>query len=58
MTYYIHMRTRIYYETTLAERRPLRRLSNGEQMQDIIGLAMRSSLSVDFCGYWHRAQAA
>jgi ISXO2-like transposase domain len=35
----------------------LRRVSNGEQTHGIIGLAMRNSPSVDFCGYWQRAQA-
>jgi len=35
----------------------LRRVSNGEQTHGIVGLAMRSSPSVDFCGYWQRAQA-
>ena len=31
-----------------------RRLSNGEQVNRIAGLAMVSKRSVDFCGYWQR----
>jgi hypothetical protein len=32
-----------------------RRLSNGEQVHMIAGLAMKGRPSVDFCGYWQRA---
>jgi hypothetical protein len=31
-----------------------RRLSNGEQVNRVAGLAMASKASVDFCGYWQR----
>jgi hypothetical protein len=33
-----------------------RRLANGEQVQRVSGLAMHAKPSVDFCGYWQRAQ--
>jgi len=35
----------------------LRRVSNGGQAHGIVGLAMRSSPAVDFCGTWQQAQA-
>jgi hypothetical protein len=41
-----------------AWREDLRRVSNGEQVYGVVGLAMRCKPSVDFCGYWQRAQAA
>ena len=47
----------VRYAQEAAWRENLRRGSNGEQAHGIIGLAMRSSPSVDFCGYWQRAQA-
>jgi hypothetical protein len=31
-----------------------RRISNGEQVGRIAGLAMASKRSIDFCGYWQR----
>jgi len=31
-----------------------RRISNGEQVQRVAGLAMVASRSADFCGYWQR----
>jgi hypothetical protein len=31
-----------------------RRLSNGEQVNRVAGLAMASKQPVDFCGYWQR----
>jgi hypothetical protein len=31
-----------------------RRLSNGDQVNRIAGLATASKQSVDFCGYWQR----
>ena len=34
-----------------------RRLATGEQVNAVSTLAMRSKPSVDFCGYWQRAQA-
>ena len=36
----------------------LRRVSNGEQAHAVIGLAMRCRPSIDFSGYWQRAQVA
>jgi len=47
----------VRYAQEAASREDLRRVSNGEQAHGIVGLAMRSSPSVDFCGYWQRAQA-
>jgi len=47
----------VRYAQESAWREDLRRTSNGEQAYGVIGLAMRSSPSVDFCGYWQRAQA-
>jgi transposase-like protein len=35
-----------------------RRLSNGEQVNRVAGLAMISKRSVDFCGYWQRHLSA
>src|SRR6195952_3253620 len=46
------------YAQEAAWREDLRRVSNGEQVYGVIGLAMRCPPSVDFCGYWQRAQAA
>jgi transposase-like protein len=46
------------YAQEAAWREDLRRVGNGEQTHGVVGLAMRSSPSVDFCGYWQRAQAA
>ena len=48
----------VRYAQEAAWREDLRRVSNGEQADSVIGLAMRSPPSVDFCGYWQRAQAA
>ncbi len=48
----------VRYAQEAAWREDLRRVSNGEQADGVIGLAMRSRPSVDFCGYWQRAQAA
>jgi len=47
----------VRYAQEAAWREDLRRVSNGEQTHGIVGLAMQSSPSVDFCGYWQRAQA-
>jgi len=47
----------VRYAQEAASPEDLRRVSNGEQAHGIVGLAMRSSPSVDFCGYWQRAQA-
>ena len=48
----------VRYAQEAAWREDLRRVSNGEQAHGIVGLAMQSSPSVDFCGYWQRAQAS
>ena len=48
----------VRYAQEAAWREDLRRVSNGEQADSVIGLALRSPPSVDFCGYWQRAQAA
>ena len=47
----------VRYAQEAAWREDLRRVSNGEQTHGVVGLAMRSPPSVDFCGYWQRAQA-
>jgi hypothetical protein len=46
------------YAQEAAWREDLRRVSNGEQVTGIVGLAMRCRPSVDFRGYWQRAQPA
>jgi transposase-like protein len=46
------------YAQEAAWREDLRRVSNGEQVYGVVGLAMQCRPSVDFCGYWQRAQAA
>jgi hypothetical protein len=48
----------VRYAQEAAWREDLRRVSNGEQVYGVVGLAMRCRPSVDFCGYWQRAQAA
>jgi len=35
-----------------------RRMSNGEQTNRVVGLALKSKPSVDFAGYWQRRKAA
>jgi transposase-like protein len=46
------------YAQESAWREDLRRVSNGEQADGVVGLAMACPPSVDFCGYWQRAHAA
>ncbi|MFL5253882.1 MAG: IS1595 family transposase [Rhodopila sp.] len=46
------------YAQEAAWREDLRRVSNGEQVYGLAGLAMRCRPSVDFCGYWQRGRAA
>jgi hypothetical protein len=46
------------YAQEAAWREDLRRVSNGEQADGVVGLAMACPPSVDFCGYWQRAHAA
>jgi len=48
----------VRYAQEAAWREDLRRVSNGEQVYGVAGLAMRCRPSVDFCGYWQRARAA
>jgi transposase-like protein len=45
------------YAQEAAWREDARRVSNGEQTNGVVRLAMQSSPSVDFCGYWQRAHA-
>ena len=44
------------YAQEAAWREDLRRVSNGEQVYGVISLALRCKPSVDFSGYWQRAQ--
>jgi len=46
------------YAQEAAWREDCRSMSNGEQVDTVIGLALRAKPSVDFCGYWQRARAA
>ena len=48
----------VRYAQEAAWREDLRRVSNGDQVDGVAGLAMRCRPSVDFCGYWQRARAA
>ena len=48
----------VRYARKAAWREDFRRVGNGEQVYGVVGLAMRCRPSVDFCGYWQRAQAA
>ena len=48
----------VRYAQEAAWREDPRRVSNGEQVHGVAGLAMRCRPSVDFCGYWQRARAA
>jgi len=48
----------VRYAREAAWREDLRRVSNGDQVFGVAGLVMRCRPSVDFCGYWQRAQAA
>jgi hypothetical protein len=48
----------VRYAQEAAWREGQRRISNGEQVYGIAGLAMRCGPSVDFCGYWQRAPVA
>jgi ISXO2-like transposase domain len=48
----------VRYAQEAAWREDLRRVSNGEQVYAIAGLAMQCRPSVDFCGYWQRAGTA
>jgi transposase-like protein len=46
------------YAQEAAWREDARRVSNGEQVYGVVALVMKHRPSVDFCGYWQRAQAA
>jgi hypothetical protein len=48
----------VRYAQEAAWRETLRRVSNGDQVYGVVGLAMHCKPSVDFCGYWQRARAA
>jgi transposase-like protein len=48
----------VRYAQEAAWREDLRRVSNGDQLYSVVGLAMHCKPSVDFCGYWQRARAA
>jgi transposase-like protein len=48
----------VRYAQAAAWREDLRRVSNGDQVDGVVGLAMRCRPSVDFCGYCQRARAA
>lgn len=42
------------YAQESAWREDNRRMSNGDQTQNAVALALSSKPSVDFCGYWQR----
>ena len=46
----------IRYAQEASWREDNRRLANGEQVEAVTGMAMHRPPSVDFCGYWQRAQ--
>ena len=46
------------YAQESAWREGHRRTDNGRQVQGVVGLALRTRPSVDFCGYWQRANQA
>lgn len=48
----------VRYAQESAWREDHRRVSNGEQVKAVAGLAMAAPVSVDWCGYWQRAQVA
>jgi transposase-like protein len=48
----------VRYAQEAAWREDLSRVSNGEQVDAVVGLAMRCRPSLDFRGYWQRARAA
>ncbi len=45
----------VRYAQESAWREDHRRVDNGRQVQAVLGLAMRCGPSVDWCGYWQRA---
>jgi transposase-like protein len=46
----------VRYAQESAWREDRRRVDNGRQVRGVMGLAMKCRPSVDFCGYWQRAQ--
>ncbi len=46
------------YAQESAWREGHRRTDNGRQVRGVVGLALRARPSVDFCGYWQRANQA
>jgi hypothetical protein len=46
----------VRYAQESAWREDHRRMDNGHQVMAVSGLAMRAPTSVDWCGYWQRAQ--
>lgn len=48
----------IRYAQEASWREDHRRVDNGRQVQGVMGLAMACRPSVDWCGYWQRAQKA
>jgi transposase-like protein len=48
----------VRYAQESAWREDKRRVSNGDQVQQTVSLALASRPSVDFCGYWQRHKAA
>jgi hypothetical protein len=42
------------YSRETSWREDNRRISNGDQVHMVSGLAMKRGPSVDFCGYWQR----
>jgi hypothetical protein len=48
----------VSYAQESAWREDHRRVDNGRQVQGVMGLAMAAPVSVDWCGYWQRAQKA
>jgi transposase-like protein len=46
----------VRYAQESAWREDHRRVDNGRQVQGVMGLAMAAPVSVDWCGYWQRAQ--
>ena len=57
--HHISGRYLVRYAQEAAWREDLRRVSNGEQVYGVVGLAMRvPTRRSTFCGYWQRARAA
>jgi hypothetical protein len=48
----------VRYAQESAWREDKRRVSNGDQVQMAVSLALASRPSPDFCGYWQRHKAA